>query len=125
MSKTAVLAAASAAMFGALSLVTAPGAEAYKDGYGYRHGYEGSRIYYGSPPYVYSGYRPYYGPYYYPRARYYPEEYYYRGRPAGIFRPAGIVYRPSYAVRSEEYCRGWGWVYSRCGKYRKWRCLAW
>jgi hypothetical protein len=107
MSKAVVLAAATAAMVGALSIGTAPRAEAHK----HRYWDGGVVFFYGRPYEGYNGYRPYYGPFY--------------GRPAGIFRPAGIVYRPFHAKRSEAYCRGWGWVYSRCGKYAKWRCLAW
>jgi hypothetical protein len=113
MSKAVVLAAATAVMFGTLSLGPTPGAEAG----GYRHWDGGVVVFYGRPYEGYSGYRPYYGRYYYGGPYY--------GRPAGIFRPAGIVYRPFYAEPSPRYCGGWGWVRSRCGKYTKWRCLAW
>ena len=109
MSKAVVYAAATAAMVGALSLGTAPTAEAG----GYRHWDRGGVVVFYARPYeYYGGYRPYYGPYYY-------------GRPAGPLYPAGIVYRPFYADPSPRYCRGWGWVYSRCGRYAKWRRLAW
>ena len=101
-----VAVAATAAMVGALSMVTTPNAHA--GGYGHRHG---GGVFYGRPSEFYNGYRPYYGPFY--------------GRPAGIFRPAGIVYRPFDAEPGPRYCRGWGWVYSHCGRYAKWRCLAW
>lgn len=115
MSKAVVYAAATAAMVGALSLGTAPDAEAG----GYRHWDRGGVVvFYGRPYEGYGGYRHYHGPYYYRGDPYY-------GRPAGIFRPAGIVYRPFYAEPGPRYCRGWGWVRSHCGKYAKWRCLAW
>lgn len=120
MSRSRAIAAATAAIFGvlsfaALSFGTASNAEA--GGYRYRDG--GVVIFIPGPPEFYSGYRPRYAPYY--RGHFDP----YYGRPAGIFRPAGIVYRPYYAERSPVFCRGWGWVYSRCGKYAKWRCLHW
>lgn len=113
MSKAVVLTTAAAAVFGALSIGAAPSAEAGGRGYwdrGWDRG--GVVMFYGRPYEAYSGYRPYYGPYFY-------------GRPAGGFYPAGIVYRPFYAEPSPRYCRGWGWVRSRCGKYTSWRCLAW
>ena len=110
MSKTAVLAAASAVMFGAVSLATAPTAEAG----GYRDRYYGGGYYYGTP-YVYGGYRPYYGPYYY-RPYYYPP-------PVYIRPPAAVYYRPFYRYDRPE-CLSWVKVYSRCGKVRR-QCVAW
>ncbi len=120
MARSRVIAAATAAIvgalsFGALSLGSASDAEAG----GYRHRDGGVIVYYPTPYDFHSGYRPHYGPYY----RGYYDPYY--GRPRGIFRPAGIVYRPFHAEPSPIYCRGWGWVYSKCGKYARWRCLNW
>lgn len=117
MSRTRVFVAAAVGMFGALSLGTAPEAEAG----GYRHWDRGPVVVYYPRPYeYYGGYRAYYGS---PVIRGYYDPYY--GRPASPYHPAGIVYRPFYAEPSPVYCRGWGWVYSRCGRYAKWRCLNW
>ncbi len=117
MSKSAFLAAATAATFGALSLAAAPSAEAGGYKYGYRS--DGVVVFVGSPPYAYDGYRPYRGPYYFVRSGIYQE-------PEGIFRPAGVVFRPYYAAPSPVYCGRWGYAkYNRWGKPKKWRCLAW
>jgi hypothetical protein len=114
MSKSAVLAAATAAMLGALSIATAPSAEAHR----YRYHSDRVVVFYGHPPHVYDGYRPYYGPYYYREVGLYQ-------RPAGIFRPGGVVFRPFDAAPSQIYCRRWGFTYTWHGRPKKWRCMAW
>ncbi len=86
MSKSILLAAATVAAVAALSLATAPNAEARKY---HRHG--GVSVYFGGPV-VYGGYRHYRHRGYYG----YATSSYYRG-----FEPR---------------CYRWGWVHSRSGK---------
>jgi len=121
MSKSVLLAVATAATFGALSVAMAPAAEAHKYRYeadAYRYDPLVDRVFYGTPRHVYNGYRPYNGPYFYRRVGIHQQ-------PVGIFRPVGVSYRPYFMDRGPAHCLRWSFTYSRSGKPKKFRCMMW